>query len=304
MKEKTIKIKNKGVTAAVKEFPINFVSHELKLKGKVLFPRDSCINSAIPGAVLCHGFGASHRAMETSARIMASQGVATLIFDFRGHGSSEGAVDDKLVDDVVAAWNTLKQFPGVDEKRMGLIGHSLGAMSAIMAAERVDSPQALIALACPSQVDPELNTDMPVNFGQWGRTNNIMEYPRQGAFPWLKGIAALGSRVLMYLFGYRVRVDLKKFFQFATQVQMTEVLRKLENCSKLFVFCEGDTITPYNKSVLVYQEACEPKAKLLAKGGFHTTPLLPGHVRSQWTSWAVRTLTGQGDVIEESHLIL
>jgi hypothetical protein len=28
----------------------------------------------------------------------------------------------------------------------------------------------------------------------------------------------------------------------------------------------------------------------MAKGGFHTTPLLPGNLRSQWTSWMVNAL--------------
>jgi hypothetical protein len=50
-------------------------------------------------------------------------------------------------------------------------------------------------------------------------------------------------------------------------------------------------VTPYQKSAFVYEAACQPKEILLAKGGFHTTPLLRGNLRSQWTSWAVRTLT-------------
>ena len=282
---------NKGAKGKIRELPVTFDSHGLRLKGKVLFPDGANINYPIPGAVLCHGFGASHRAMESSARIMASQGIAAFIFDFRGHGSSEGALDGKMADDIVAAWNTLRQFPEIDKKRMGLIGHSLGAMSAIMAAEKVESPRALIALSCPPQVDSEQLAGMPANFGQWGFENNsIIEYPRQGAFPWLKGMAAILSRVWMYLFGYRVRVDLKNFFRITSQMKMMEVLQGLGNCSKLFVFCEGDNITPYQKSVLVYQAASEPKTKILAKGGFHTTPLMPGSLRSQWINWTVATL--------------
>lgn len=294
---------NKNTTTAIKEIQVTFDSDNLKLKGKILFPRCDSMNPPFPGAVLCHGFGASHRAMEASARILTNQGIATLIFDFRGHGSSEGALDGKMVNDVVAAWNTLKQFPEVDEKRMGLIGHSLGAMSAIMAAGKVDNPHAVIALSCPPQESSEPLADIPTNFGQWGlKDNSIIEYPSQGTFPWLKGVAALLSRAWMYLLGYRVRVDLKKFFESIPQLKMTEVLRKLNNCPKLFVFCEGDSITPYHKSVLVYETACEPKTKLLIKGGFHTSPLLPGNLRSQWTNWAVATLTGQVNPNEDSKL--
>lgn len=70
---------------------------------------------------------------------MASQGVATLIFDFHGYGFSEGVADGRMVEDIVDAWNVLSQFPEVDKKRMGLIGHSLGAMPAIIAAENTPS---------------------------------------------------------------------------------------------------------------------------------------------------------------------
>jgi len=285
---------DKGKAAEIEEIPIVFGGHNVKLKGKVLLPQDSNTSSPVPGAILCHGFGASHRAVEASARTMAGQGVAALIFDFRGHGSSGGAVDGKMADDVVDAWNFLSQFPEVDRKRMGLIGHSLGAMSAIMAAERVSNPRVLIALACPPEVDSQLLGDESANIGQWGQDNGgISEYPKQGAFPWLRGVAAVACRIWMYLFRYRVRVDWRRFFEALPEMKMLEVLQRLEGCSKLFVFCEGDKVTPYHKSVLVYEVACEPKRLLLATGGFHTTPLLPGNLRSQWTSWAARILTAK-----------
>lgn len=275
----------------VKEFPIVFGSHGVKLKGKVLFPQGSSIDLPIPGAVVCHGFGADYRAVESSARIMVSHGVATVIFDFRGHGSSEGVVDGKLVEDIVDAWDFLSQFSEVDKKRMGLVGHSLGAMSAIMAAEKVDNPRALITLACPPEVNSDLLNSGAANLGNLGREDSrISEYPRDGTLPWLTGLAGLLSRVWMHLFDYRVRVNWQKFFEALPQMKMSEILQKLEDCSKLFVFCEGDKVTPYHKSVLLYEAACQPKEMLLAKGGFHTTPLLRGNLRCQWTSWAVATL--------------
>jgi pimeloyl-ACP methyl ester carboxylesterase len=282
---------HKEKTAEIKEVPIIFGSHGLKLKGKILLPEEANSDKAVPGAVLCHGFGAAYRAMEPVAQIMASQGIATIIFDFRGHGSSEGAVDGKMVEDVVDAWNFLSQLPKVDSKRMGLIGHSLGAMSAIMAAEKVDNPQALVALACPPEVGSKSLTDNSNDIGQWGQdANAIAEYPKHGAFPWLGGIAGLICRAWMYLNRFRVRVDWQEFVKAFPQMKMSEALQKLEDCSKLFVFCEGDKVTPYRKSAFVYEAACQPKTLLLAKGGFHTTPLLRGNLRYQWTNWVIRTL--------------
>jgi hypothetical protein len=281
---------NTNTKNKIKEWSITFGSNGLKLIGKVFLPDSASTDSPVPGAVLCHGFGSSHRAMQDSARIMASQGVATLVFDFRGHGDSEGAVDGRQAEDAVDAWNTLKQFPEVDNKRMGLIGHSLGAMSAIMAAGKVDSPKMLIALSCPPPINQETYPQLSKNFGHWGsKHSHIVEYPRQGTPPWLTGITAIFARLWMYLSHDRVRIDLKRFVEGMAQMNMAEVLSNLDNCAKLFVFCENDSITPYHKSVPVYEAACAPKMKFLGKGN-HSTPLTNEGLRSQWTSWAINSL--------------
>ena len=285
-------MKNMEKSAEIRELPIVFGSHGLQLKGKILLPQHASASEPVPGAVLCHGFGAAYRVMEPAARIMAAQGIASVIFDFRGHGASEGAVDGKMAEDIVDAWNVLCQLPEVDDQRMGIAGHSLGAMSAIIAADKVDNPRALVALSCPPEVDSPLPIGGEKNFGRWGREFKIIvEYPKQGAFPWLKGIAALICRIWMYLGCFKVRVDWQKFMEAFPQMKMSAVLEKLEDCSKLFVFCEGDRVTPYRKYAVVYESACEPKELLLTRGGFHTTPLLAGSLRSQWTSWLVKTLT-------------
>jgi pimeloyl-ACP methyl ester carboxylesterase len=285
-------MKDPGKVTEIKEFPVIFGSHGLQLKGKILLPAEASASEPVPGAVLCHGFGAAYRVMEPAARIMAAQGVASIIFDFRGHGASDGAIDGKMAEDVLDAWHALCQLPEVDSRRIGVAGHSLGAMSAIMAAEKMDSPRAIVALACPPEIDGPLPIGGEKNFGQWGRECKvIMEYPKHGAFPWLKGIAALICRVWMFLGCFRVKVDWQKFMEAFPQMKMSAVLEKLENCSKLFVFCEGDRVTPYRKYAVVYESACEPKELILAKGGFHTTPLLAGNLRSQWTGWLVKTLT-------------
>jgi pimeloyl-ACP methyl ester carboxylesterase len=276
----------------IKEVPVVFGNHGLQIKGKILLPSAATEASPVPGAVLCHGFGSAQRVMEPAAKIMAAEGVASIIFDFRGHGDSEGVVDGKLAEDVIDAWDTLCQRPEVDGRRMGLAGHSLGAMSAIMAAGQISNPRALVALSCPPESDGAQSISGEKNFGRWGRELKvIVEYPKNGAFPWMKGFAALICRLWMYLGCFKVRVDWQKFIDAFPQMKMSAVLERLDNCAKLFVFCEGDRVTPYRKYTPVLESACEPKELVLAKGGFHTTPLLPGNTRSQWTTWMVNTLT-------------
>ncbi|HIE17720.1 MAG TPA: alpha/beta fold hydrolase [Dehalococcoidia bacterium] len=275
----------------IKEFPVVFGNHGVLLRGKVLLPEETNAR-ALPGAILCHGFGASSRATEPSARILANKGIATLIFDLRGHGSSEGVVDNRIIDDITDAWYLLSQLPEVDARRIALIGHSLGAMSAIMAATRIHSPHALVALSCPPEVDSQLLKDEPLNIGRWGQNSPpVLEHPKHGAFPWLKGIAGLLCQVWMYFHGYRVRVHWQEFFEAFPLMKMSQALRELKECYKLFVFCEGDKVTPYQKSASIYQAACEPKAILVVKRGFHSAPLLSRSLRSQWINWTVQKLT-------------
>jgi len=148
--------KNTVITQKIRQLPVTFGSHGVKLGGKVLLPVSACDEHPVPAVVVCHGFGSSHRSVESSARILAQKGIAGIIFDFRGHGTSDGAVDGKMAEDVADAWNELKQVPGVDNTRMGIIGHSLGAMSAITGATLVDLPRILVALSCPPIIDREM----------------------------------------------------------------------------------------------------------------------------------------------------
>ena len=284
-------MKMKNSNHRISEQIVTFGSNGIKLKGQVFFPASASPEEQVPGLVLCHGFGSSSRQMKPGAKMLAKLGIATLIFDMRGHCTSGGVVDGKMPEDVIDAWNLLKDYPEIDRTRMGLAGHSLGAMSVIMAAEKLD-PKVLVALSCPPQMDRVMLFEIPQDFGRWGsQHHHIIEYPRQGAYPWLTGMAAWICRAWMYFFDYTVKVDFRKFGEAALKMKMIDVLRKLDMCTKLFVFCEGDTVTPYDKTAVVYQAAAEPKSLIISKGGFHTTPILRGALRTQWTNWIAEALT-------------
>jgi pimeloyl-ACP methyl ester carboxylesterase len=265
---------------------ISFGNNGLKLHGQVIFPVQASADSPVPAVLLCHGFGSSHKAMLPSAEALAGLGIASMVFDFRGHCNSEGTVDGEQVYDIVDAWNILKDYPEIDDTRMGLAGHSMGAMSAIIAAQHL-SPNVLVALSCPPGIDKQMmDSNLTSDFGHWGNERSrIVEFPRQGAFPWMKGISALCCRAWMYFFGYTVRVDIPKFFSKVLEMDMIQAVSKLSDCSKLFVFCEGDNVTPFAKTAPVYEAASYPKELIMSKGGFHTTPIMRNTVRDQWTSW-------------------
>lgn len=277
----------------VRAFNVKF-GREVPLQGEVLLPDATY---PVPGAILCHGLGSGRGSVRSSGLILAKHGIAALVFDFRGHGRSGGIFDGNEVEDVVNAWHWLSQFDGVDRDRIGLIGHSMGARAAILAAGEIDFPRAVVSLACPPDWDEKLSQDASVDLEQWLREKTaVMEYPRDGALPWVKGIRAIIGRLWMYLRGYRLRIDWQRVFKRLSNVKISAVLPDLQGSSKLFVHSQGDKLIPYQVTVEFYQKTPEPKDLLVAKGGDHSTPLMPGSLRRRWISWVVNVLTaGRGE---------
>ena len=270
----------------VDKFPVTFGNGEIKLAGEILFPNTGRL---VPGAVICHGMGSSRHSVEASARIMANHGVAVLIFDFRGHGNSDGILDGNIVADVIDAWHFLSEFSGVDRRRIGLVGHSMGAIAAILATGQVN-PRALVALSCPPEQDKKLSEMSSFISENCIKDTLVKEYPRDGAFPWMKGPLAVVSHLWMRMAGYRLRVDWQAFFETLKNAKMSTALLELKNCPILFVHCKGDNLTPYQAALELYEKVKQPKDILLARGGFHSTPLQRGNLRRNWTQWTVSAL--------------
>lgn len=260
---------------SVTERIINFGSNGIKLNGTLYIPAAASRHNRVPAAVMCHGYGNKQAAFETSAIELANEGVATLTFDFRGHGESGGILDGSIVDDVMDAWDYLHDQPEVDRKRMGFIGHSMGAFSAILAAGKLKKAKVLIALACPGEVD-----------------NAVARNPRHLAHPVLVQIAKFIFKINNYIYKLKVRVDWKKFLEFWPKMKPSESLAELDNCSKLFVFCLSDLASPYQRFLPAYAMASEPKQVMIALGS-HNTPMESGTLRTQWLKWAVNMLHGK-----------
>lgn len=92
--------------------------------------------------ILQHGYGANSGQMLPVGLMLARYGYGVLLFDFRGHGRSEGdfvTLGHEEVRDTEAALAFLLQQPGVDPGRIGIIGTSMGGATAILAA--ADHPE-------------------------------------------------------------------------------------------------------------------------------------------------------------------
>ncbi len=260
---------------------------QTQLQGQVLLPETS---QPAPGAILCHGLGSGQGALKSSGLNLARRGIISLTFDLRGHGKSSGIFDGGEVEDIIAAWQYLSQLDGIDKERIVLIGHSMGARAAILAASKSISPYAMVVLSLPPDMDDKKGQEISLHVESWMKGASVMEYPKQGALPWLPGIYGVISRAWMYLRGYQLRVDWRKAFGTMPNVKVSAALQNMSGRPKLFVHCRGDRQIPYQDIMEIYEKAPEPKELILADGGYHSTPLARGSLREKWINWVVNVL--------------
>jgi alpha-beta hydrolase superfamily lysophospholipase len=98
------------------------------------------------GVVICHGADSAKESHYDFARLLRSMGVAAVCFDARGHGDSDGPLDEHVIADVATVASVLP--PGVP---VGLRGSSMGGWLALAAAASVGA--AGVVAICPASSD-------------------------------------------------------------------------------------------------------------------------------------------------------
>jgi dienelactone hydrolase len=131
------------------------------LKGTLTLPP---AKGKVPVVILAHQFQANRSAWALLAERLAARGIGTLALDLRGHGAStmKNGVDtsvssdfmtsakavgfDQIPADLAQAATWLRKQPGVDTRRIGLAGSSVGAFSVILATPDI-KPVAVLSLS-------------------------------------------------------------------------------------------------------------------------------------------------------------
>ncbi len=152
--------RQRDVNSKCCESSVSFPSADgrVRLAGTLAIPpRDR----AAPAVVLVSGTGpidrdvtfVGHALFRTLARALARKGIASLRFDKRGVGESEGnfssAKAGDFVADVLGASKYLVTQEGFAAGRVGLLGHSEGGMVALAAAARAPGPAFCVSMAGP-----------------------------------------------------------------------------------------------------------------------------------------------------------
>lgn len=145
---------------AVREFDVK-TPDGFTLKGTLTVPPGRGRHAAV---ILAHQFRADRAGWAPLAKELQNRGIATLALDLRGHGQStdrkgehvavgEDFVEsakqvgfDQIPRDLEQAAVWLRRQPGIDGRRLGLAGSSVGALSVLLAAPKIH-PIAVLALS-------------------------------------------------------------------------------------------------------------------------------------------------------------
>jgi uncharacterized protein len=135
----------------MKEAGVTFRSGDLTLEGRLANPGGDA-----PAAVVCHphpmyGGSMDNNVVDAILAALWQAGYATLRFNFRGVGLSEGEHDGGPgeVDDAIAAARFILAQPGVRKGGLLMAGYSFGAMVAVSAGYEHAEIARIVAVALP-----------------------------------------------------------------------------------------------------------------------------------------------------------
>jgi uncharacterized protein len=201
-----------------------------------------------PCVLIAHGFAGNkigHRRLYVMlAEALARQGIATLRFDHRGCGDSEGGFSqvtmESLVSDALQALSILSDLPGVDSQRLGILGVSLGGPVSIRTAHQHGQLSSL-ALWAPVANGPQWETD----FNERYPCEDVQEHITSGGE--------------MVSFAFR-----EQFLE----IRMDEEVRQLNGLPLLHIHGERDEVV-FTNHADIYQQA---RTDAYADSAFHRFP--------------------------------
>ncbi|MBS0655213.1 MAG: alpha/beta fold hydrolase [Verrucomicrobia bacterium] len=132
---------------------VTLLSEGCKIFGILHLPIAEREGQKFPAVLFCHGFGGNksgrYRLYVRLAEQLAQNGIASLRFDFRGCGDSEGSFTDitisRELQDAKECISFLQAHPAIDQSRLGICGSSFGAAIACVIAAQTKA----IALLAP-----------------------------------------------------------------------------------------------------------------------------------------------------------
>lgn len=117
----------------------SFNNDNLKLDGAIFSPSKK--KNKYPAILFVHGWTSQKERSFQYAQALTKLGYICMLFDMRGHGSSEGDIktftNKDFLSDVIAAYDYLLKIDGVDSQDISVVGSSFGGyLIALLCAKR------------------------------------------------------------------------------------------------------------------------------------------------------------------------
>lgn len=225
--------------------PVDLPWREVSLptaNGKQLFGWFIPTEQPSPALVVMHGWGGNAEMMLPLAAPLHAAGFALLLIDARCHGRSDGdtfASLPRFAEDIEAALRWLANQPAVNPQALGVIGHSVGAGAALLAASRQSSVRAVVSLAAFAHPARMMR--------RWLAAKHIPHWP-------------LGAYILHYVQG----VIGHRFDAIAPCNTIAQV-----RCPVLIVHGEADETVPVSEAREIYAARSNEQVELLLIPGSH-----------------------------------
>lgn len=230
--------------------PFVFKRKGLKIMGTLHIP-DGRKN--FPGVVLFHGFTGNkiepHRFFWKISKRLEENGIASLRFDYRGCGESEGEFSDFTIKDYIGdARLAIKRFVNkvklMDKNNISVIGLSMGGIIASYIAAEFEFVKKLILISAVAK---------PAEVFWIGMKNNIPDFELQ----YKKGIIDVGGNPVS-----------RKFMDVIKRIRP---LKKLENFKgkALIIHTDTDETVPVDNAE-IYEKVLKNSVKIIIPGSTHT----------------------------------
>ena len=165
----------------------------LTIRAKLLKPLSASKIKRAPGVVYIHGYQNNRETSDAYCIELARRGIVVLEIDALGRGNSDvpGRLDDPDFDPTYGGKISLKylrSLPYVDEARIGLMGHSLGAEIVYNMALHDPSIKALVisGFAYRDNASTAMPKNMLMIFGKYDEFRRRMTATRDFEKEWMQ----------------------------------------------------------------------------------------------------------------------
>jgi pimeloyl-ACP methyl ester carboxylesterase len=249
---------------------VTFESDGMQLSGIVRVPESAAEGERLPAFIVLHGFGSNKNAGNVLAPcdMLHAMGYATLRFDMRGCGESEGergrVICLEQVSDTRNALTFLSHHPRVDPKKIALIGSSFGAAVSIYTAGVETRVAAVISSGGWGHGERKFRGQHPTPEG-WARFTAMLEEGRRHRERTGRSLMVPRYDIVPIPQHLRKNVVANSIQEFPAETAQSmfdfraeDVIHNISPRPLLLLHSAEDSVTPTEQSIEMFRRAGQP----------------------------------------------